>query len=388
MNNAPTTQLTRLHIHNRLIALSVLMGVGVLVFLLFLYHSFSSSLRHEKETQTRYLSEAGLHLLQHYHQLAESGQLTPAQAQQQAKSALAAAIYSDNGYFWIVNSTGTLLVQPYIPERVGTDLSGWTDIKGKHIVREFVATAKSGGGWVSYYWPKPHTQEQYPKVSYVLYFEPWDWVLGTGVYLDDTQAQVTQTVVRASGILLVVFAGFVIALVLAARYFLRQLEDIAIRDSLTHLHTMRFLREVIPAILSKHQREGNRLLAAIFIDIDHFKAVNDNYGHDCGDQVLARIAHVLTGMTRGDDFCIRFGGEEFVLIGFFDNEAAVVQTAERIRIETAKLRFSHRKAEFQVTLSAGMAIYRAGKESFDDMLKRADQKMYAAKEQGRNRVAI
>lgn len=231
-------------------------------------------------------------------------------------------------------------------------------------------------------------QEQYPKVSYVVYFAPWDWVLGTGVYLDDSQAQVTQTVFQASGILLVVFGGFVIALVAAAHYFLRRLEDIAVRDSLTHLHTMRFLREVIPSILSKYRREGHRLLAAIFIDVDHFKAVNDNYGHDCGDQVLERVAHVLTGMTRGDDFCIRFGGEEFVLIGFFDNEAAVLQTAERIRAETAKLHFSHRKAEFQVTLSAGIAIYRAGEESFDDMLKRADQKMYEAKAQGRNRVAI
>ncbi|MDP3858144.1 MAG: diguanylate cyclase [Stagnimonas sp.] len=387
MPNA-STQLTRLHIHNRLIALAVLMGVGILVFLLFFYQSFSSSLRHEKEAQTRSLSEAGLRVLRHFHQLGETGRLSPEQAQQLARGALESATYGDSGYFWIIAGTGTLLVQPYTPERVGADLSNWTDIQGKYIVREFLATAKAGGGWVSYYWPKPHAQGQYPKVSYVLYFEPWDWVLGTGVYLDDSRAHVTQTVLQASGILLLAFAGFVLALVLAARYFLRQLESIAIRDALTNLYTMRFLREITPSILSKQQRDGHRLLAAIFIDIDHFKQVNDRYGHDSGDQVLKRVAQVMTSLSRAGDFCVRFGGEEFVLIGFFDDEAAAVQVAERIRTETARLSFSHRKTQFQLTLSAGIAIYHPGAESFDDLLKRADQKMYQAKEQGRNRVLI
>ena len=385
-NNLPS--LTRLHIHNRLIGLSVLMAVGILVFLLFFYHSFSGSLQHEKDTQTRYLSEVGVKVLQHFQQLAATGQISDQEAQRLAIGVLQQATYGDNGYFWIVDGAGTMLLQPYAPTQVGRDFSDWTDSQGKHIVREFIATAKNGGGWVSYYWPKPHNQEQFAKVSYVIHFQPWDWVLGTGVYLDDTRANVYQTMFQASGILLALFAGFVVAMVLAAHYFLRQLEGIAIRDALTNLHTMRFLREVIPSILGKQQREGNRVLATIFIDIDHFKKVNDQYGHTCGDQVLVSVAQLMMALTRAGDFCVRYGGEELVFIGFFSDEAAVVQVAERIRAEAARQRFNFRRTEVQVTLSAGIAIYRAGEESFDDMLKRADQKMYEAKAQGRNRVAI
>lgn len=380
--------LTRLHIHNRLIGLSVLMGAGILVFLLFFYHSFSGSLQREKNTQTHYLSEVGVKVLQHFQQLAVSGQISDQDAQRLAIGALQQATYGDNGYFWIVNSAGTMLMQPYTPEQVGRDFSDWTDSHGKYIVREFIATAKNGGGWVSYYWPKPHGQEPFAKVSYVLYFPPWDWVLGTGVYLDDARANVHQTMFQASGFLLALFAGFVIAMVLIGHYFLRQLEGIAIRDALTNLHTLRFLREVTPSILSKQQRDGHRLLAAIFIDIDHFKQVNDNYGHANGDQVLVKIAELMMSMTRAGDFCVRFGGEEFVFIGFFDDQAAILQVAERIRAEAARLRFTHRKTEYQVTLSAGVAIYRPGQESFDELLQRADQKMYEAKQAGRNRVAI
>ena len=302
--------------------------------------------------------------------------------------ALESAIYGQNGYFWVNSGDGELLMQPYTPERVGINQIDWVDINGKQIFLEFIKTAKAGGGWVAYYWPKPSTKEEYPKISYVSYFEPWDWVLGTGVYLDDMQAQIFKIVTKASGILFTSFLVFVVVAFLVVNYFFRQLSELAVRDALTNLYTKRFLNEILPFILKKNQRLPDQVLAVIFIDIDFFKNVNDTFGHDWGDKVLKELADIFQDSIRPDDFCIRYGGEEFVIVGFFGNEKTTFDFVERIRERASQLVFSNKKTKFSITLSAGIAFHDSARESFEDTLNRADQKLYKSKKSGRNCISI
>ena len=368
--------------------MSILIAVGSVTFLVFFYQSFSDSLQQEKKTQSKHLSEVGIGIIKHFHQLALSGEVTSSRAQHFAMKALESATYEDNGYFWINSGEGILLMQPYTPERVGTNQINWTDINGKYIFLEFVRKAKDGGGWLEYYWPKPNSKEEHPKISYVAYFKPWNWVLGTGVYLDDMQKNVNWAVIKASGIILMSYIVYIVISILAANFFINQLGDLSIRDNLTNLYTKRFLKEILPSLIKKKERDKDQLLAAIFIDIDYFKKVNDTYGHACGDHVLSQIARVMQNSLRPLDLCIRYGGEEFVVVGFFENKSLIVECAERIRNEASELTFSHNGLEFNTTLSAGIAIYMHGEESFEDTLKRADQMLYHAKDMGRNRVAI
>jgi len=277
-------------------------------------------------------------------------------------------------------------MQPYTPERVGINQTDWTDANGKYIFREFINKAKSGGGWVSYSWRKPGSMNEYPKISYVSYFQPWDWVLGTGVYLDDMQKSIFQVVAKTSGILLAVFLIFFTGAMAVINMFVSQLENLAIRDALTSLYTKRFLFEVIPDILRKNSRLKNKSLAIIFMDIDHFKRVNDTYGHAMGDEVLRSLGDIIFAQTRADDYCVRYGGEEVVVVGFYDDLSAAISAADRIRISFRKQLFVSDQAKFNVTLSAGIATHDGESETFIDTLEHADKKLYEAKTSGRDRI--
>lgn len=198
---------------------------------------------------------------------------------------------------------------------------------------------------------------------------------------------VYKSVLQASGIFMVCFTIFMIMAFLIANYFIKQLEGLAIRDHLTGLFTKRFLKETLPLILKKHKRNKKQALAAIFIDIDHFKKVNDRYGHSCGDQVLSQIAKTIQEKTRPEDLCIRYGGEEFVVVGFFNDEPSLVRFTQRIRMAVSELPFMNNNVEFYVTVSAGITTHHDD-ESFENTLNRADEKLYQAKEKGRNCIVI
>jgi diguanylate cyclase (GGDEF)-like protein len=383
---APLQQNSRKMILTRLIWLSVLIALGSAAFLVFFYQSFSNSLKTEKKAQSRHQSEVGINIINYFYRQSRDRLMDARKAQHLAMKALESAVYQDNGYFWINNDEGILVMQPYTSDLVGINQFDWTDINGKFIFREFIKTAKAGGGWVDYYWPKPNTEKVYPKISYVAYFEPWNWVLGTGVYLDDMQDNVFRVVAKATGFLLAGYLFCIAAAILAANYFIRQLSEMTIRDPLTRLYTKRFLSEIQPALIRKKERETDLLLAAVFIDIDHFKKINDTYGHARGDHVLKEVAAMMQEAVRPEDVCVRYGGEEFVVVGFFKSRSAVIDCAERIRKKAAKIEFPHKNNSFTITLSAGVAAFRSGQEDFNAFLNRADQRLYQAKREGRNRI--
>jgi two-component system cell cycle response regulator len=129
-------------------------------------------------------------------------------------------------------------------------------------------------------------------------------------------------------------------------------------------------------------------VSLILTDIDHFKKVNDTYGHPIGDEVLRRVAAILNARARKIDIVARYGGEEFAIVLEGTDKAGARQLAERIRVEVAQQAFptGKGKATFQATLSLGVASYPEDARAKEEIIALADQSLYAAKHGGRNRT--
>jgi diguanylate cyclase (GGDEF)-like protein/PAS domain S-box-containing protein len=165
----------------------------------------------------------------------------------------------------------------------------------------------------------------------------------------------------------------------------RALREQAVRDPLTGLHNRRYFDETIAREVASSSRAGEPL-ALLAVDIDHFKAVNDDHGHAVGDRVLTAIAAVLGARVRASDLACRFGGEEFVVVLPGAGLPTATRRAEALRRECAAARVdSGRGAPVRVTVSIGVAAARPG-EPIDETLARADQALYAAKGAGRDCV--
>ena len=167
--------------------------------------------------------------------------------------------------------------------------------------------------------------------------------------------------------------------------FLRLLVE---RDGLTGLLTHTALLERARAVLAKKRRDPHRQATWIMIDLDRFKAVNDEHGHPTGDQVLMRLSGLLRARLRQADVVGRYGGEEFAVV--LEDLAAedAARLVERLRAEFGGIAHRSREgAEFQVTLSAGLATLEDG-EGVSAWVTAADRALYAAKNAGRNRVVI
>ncbi len=156
-------------------------------------------------------------------------------------------------------------------------------------------------------------------------------------------------------------------------------------DRLTGAATRRVLDERLEAAFARSREEGGAL-AVVLCDIDHFKRINDSWGHAVGDRALQAVAEILLAPSRGDDLCARFGGEEFVLLfEEMDGETAL-EIAERLRRRVESLAFaSPEGTAIPVTLSAGVAaVPELAVRSAADLLQLADQALYTAKHLGRN----
>jgi diguanylate cyclase (GGDEF)-like protein len=168
-----------------------------------------------------------------------------------------------------------------------------------------------------------------------------------------------------------------------------RLLKLTVTDERTNLLNDRYLRRRLQEEFKRAQRYGTPLSAAM-IDLDHFKKINDKYGHDCGDQVLRDFAALLIQNARTTDIVGRFGGEEFLMILPNTDGIRAAIVAERVR--RAAEEHVHRYREFlvRVTVSVGVASYPANRRIGDEdaLLKAADDALYRAKESSRNKVMV
>jgi len=172
----------------------------------------------EKQTATRHLVEVAYSILADYEARVQGGQITLEEAQKAAVERIKTLRYEEKEYFWINDLGPRMIMHPYTPELDGRDLSDYKDPQGKHLFVEFVETCKAqGAGFVDYLWPKPGFDQPVPKISYVKLFKPWGWIVGSGIYLDDVQAEVT----AMRNLFLGILAACVLAGGLATRFISR-----------------------------------------------------------------------------------------------------------------------------------------------------------------------
>ena len=158
------------------------------------------------------------------------------------------------------------------------------------------------------------------------------------------------------------------------------------RDTLTQLGTRDLLTQDIPH-LCKQADLRNESLSCIFLDVDHFKSVNDTWGHTVGDRVLQRIAHQLQAVIRDNDRAIRYGGEEFLIVLPGTSLANAHRIAERMRQTIAEREWSDLAENLSITISAGIAQRLKG-ENISAWVQRADAQLYRAKTGGRNQICV
>ena len=165
----------------------------------------------------------------------------------------------------------------------------------------------------------------------------------------------------------------------------RVLEEQSRLDPLTCIFNRRVFEDSIFTELERYHRY-NQIFSLIFLDVDHFKKINDNYGHDTGDRVLKAIAARISEMLRKPDTFARYGGEEFVIILPETPLDKGLKVANKIREEIETAEFLYKGERVPVTISIGITVAREDDKHFNTILNRVDSLMYKAKEQGRNRV--
>lgn len=175
---------------------------------------------------------------------------------------------------------------------------------------------------------------------------------------------------------------------------LRSLNDVnrqlSITDPLTGVHNRRYLMEQLPRALEQAARY-QRSLAIIMCDVDHFKIINDTYGHQCGDEVLKAVTQRLRGGIRSADWLVRYGGEEFVVVLTETTVSGAAVAAEHMRERLAGKPFMHSGEMLTITASFGVSGWQGEvpfEASFDELIASCDTAVYDSKNGGRNRVSV
>jgi methyl-accepting chemotaxis protein len=208
----------RMTIGRKIYALIGLSFVGLMGVAFFESRELASSLDQQKQIELRHLGDVALGIIKEEHAAAQKGGVSDADAQKRAMARIAALRYGNNDYYWINDMHPKMVMHPIKPEMNGNDLSAYKDPNGKLLFVDFVETVKkSGSGFVPYEWPKPGFDKPQPKLSYVVGFAPWNWVIGTGVYIDDLKAQAWASTQRSLIVASVILLFTLVVSVFVAR---------------------------------------------------------------------------------------------------------------------------------------------------------------------------
>ncbi len=161
--------------------------------------------------------------------------------------------------------------------------------------------------------------------------------------------------------------------------------EMSIKDNLTGLYNRTFMNETIPRLLSHHDRGVFNGMALLMLDLDHFKQVNDTFGHLVGDQVLKKTAQSILGKLRSGDLAVRVGGEEFAIFLILEEDCNLQGLTERMAQGIREIDFTREMGKRKQTISGGLAIREKG-ESLEDLIGRADFYLYESKKNGRDRI--
>jgi diguanylate cyclase (GGDEF)-like protein len=222
-------------------------------------------------------------------------------------------------------------------------------------------------------------------IGLYLYFE-FNWIdpAPALLELDNDIVRLIRHLYPATSLLSVLFFMGMVELIAARNE--RSLEALSVTDPLTMLPNRRYFENTFKLEAAQNQRSQGHLSLAI-LDIDHFKQVNDDYGHDVGDQVLIHIAELLRRSTRAGNVIARVGGEEFALLLPNTKQSEALEMAERIRVNIEGASYIHDGERLPLTISIGIAEVDCN-SPLEHSYKLADAALYEAKRKGRNRVEV
>ncbi|MEZ0231262.1 MAG: diguanylate cyclase [Methylophilaceae bacterium] len=281
--------------------------------------------------------------------------------------------YKRDVYF--VNADGIVMLsgnQRYMP---GTNIR---DIEGLSKIAHNIADHHDG----SY----EYEDKSANHLINVRYIPELKWYLFVDKSETDAISGITNTL-YINLLLCLIITGVVVVLTdIALKSYQRRLEVMATTDILTGLPNRRAFDIVIEVIANESVRNGGNV-AIIVLDIDHFKKINDKYGHIGGDYVLSSAAKTIKSCMRAADFVCRWGGEEFLIVVKDCDERSLLSLAEKVRAGLESKPITYKGQEVIISASLGAAIARAG-ETIEHIIERADKAMYKAKGTGRNRALL
>jgi diguanylate cyclase len=320
--------------------------------------------------------------------------------------------FDGNSYIWIneiQNYQGgknyaIRRIHPNMPETEGMYLStDMTDIAGNHpYLTELQGINKDGELYFSYYFKEPGSDKISKKLAYAKLYKDYNWVIAMGVYLDDLQPYVDQTNKESKELvsrITLFLVLLLIVIVIVSMISVSLLEKIYYRQSKKAMES-----ELNQDVLTKagNRRSGTNDLTNAFkefkqtglspgimmCDVDHFKGINDKYGHSAGDMALAEFVNVMKGTLRSTDKIIRWGGDEFIIILYGMEERHVLDFGSKFLTSVSSLKILDHQEEIRITVSIGFSFFKEGDEDFHGALRRADEALYKSKSEGRNQANI
>ncbi|WP_234118254.1 sensor domain-containing diguanylate cyclase [Clostridium hydrogenum] len=353
---------------------------------------------------------------------------------------------NSQNYIFVDTYDGIEICNGVYKDYVGKNVWNIKDKKGTKIVQEIIKIAKEkdNEGFLTYIWSNPKSSSTFTKVSFVEGVPEWGWVVGAGFSIDqidnvmkadeiETKKAAKRELANVS--MAVVFAALIVFFItkyitdaiksnfclfkkfldeasegypkldierlnykefkslaviankmIEERYRFeeklkiktKQLHVLSVTDGLTQMYNHKYICDNLEIRVQKNK--GNFCIA--MIDVDYFKKINDTYGHQCGDEVLEKVASVIKSNITSNDMAGRYGGEEFLIIFLNKDIEEASNIVETMRKELFSTTIS--KREVKVTISVG--IVRHNYENAEELIQKADEKLYKAKKNGRNRV--
>ncbi len=280
--------LLRYSIGARLMFLLVLSMLSVGILMSTSLYNLNRSLLADRELKTRHLVEVAHGILAAYQNKVAQGTLDEAQAKAQAIALLRSLRYEDKEYFWINDMQPRMVMHPFKPELEGKDLSDTADPNGNKLFLAFVAKVKSSqAGFVRYHWPKPGHDEPVAKLSYVKGFQPWGWVVGSGIYIDDVETAFWQEAKWNAGVAVVILLVLGGAMSYIGRSIVRPLETLG-----SLMQTMQESRDLTARANIKGRDEASWIAYSFNNMVDSFREiVREISSH------AAQVAGTAKGLT-------------------------------------------------------------------------------------------
>lgn len=337
----------------------------------------------------------------------------------------------DVQYVFLHDYNGVELANGVYPEMVGVNNYDLEDINGSKVYQEQISKCtEENGGYLTHYWPTIEGDGQYKKLTYVAPLPKWEWIIGTGVdvteldeLIKNKEAQLKNFIWQRVLIILLVLGILVVISMIYVKKFMSKVKknfsvfrDYMISakmklvpidiesldyvdfselaevtnsmterinqllhfDELTKIYNRRYIMEIFKTIIT----DSPKNVGIILLDIDYFKRVNDNFGHEIGDKTLMIIASLIENNIPDRGSVGRFGGEEFIVILPKTSLEETIRVAEKIRT-SIEVYYMNAIKDY-ITISGGVAY--SGRWLKEDLFKQADKKLYLAKELGRNRI--